>query len=175
VKLTVGDQSFTHDFEIQKDPRLTTTDAEYAKQFRMSLAVRDKVSALDDAVNRINLILKQRESTSQSPEADKAVRDAASNLTEKLSAIRQKLIEPRFTGFDDQTLIFPLQLNNRIASLQGYLAGEQAPTDQDAAFFEQVSADLELALDNLKQILETDLPPFNSRLRSRGLRELLPN
>jgi photosystem II stability/assembly factor-like uncharacterized protein len=169
VKLTAGGQTFTQDFEIKKDPRLTTTDAEYAKQFQMSLAVRDKVSELDDAVNRINRILKQLESASQSANADKAIRDAASNLTEELIAVRQKLIEPRFTGFDDQTLIFPLQLNNRLASLQGYLEGDHAPTDQDAAVFQQLSSDLGQAFSKLKQILETDVPPFNSRLKSRGL------
>jgi photosystem II stability/assembly factor-like uncharacterized protein len=172
VKLTAGGQAFTQDFEIKKDPRLATTDADYAKQFQMSLAVRDKVSELDDAVNRINRILKQLETASQSAKADKAVRDAASNLTEELSAVRQKLIEPRFTGFDDQTLIFPLQLNNRLASLQGYLEGDHAPTDQDAAVFQQLSSDLGQALGKLKQILETDVPPFNSRLKSRGLSAL---
>ena len=79
------------------------------------------------------------------------------------------LIEPRFTGFDDQTLIFPLQLNNRLASLQSYLEGDHAPTDQDVAVFQQLSSDLGQALANLKQILDTDAPPFNSRLKSRGL------
>ena len=169
VKLAAGGQTFTQDFEIKKDPRLTTTDAEYAKQFQMSLAVRDKVSELDDAVNRINRILKQLEKASQSAKVDKALRDAASNLTEELIAVRQKLIEPRFTGFDDQTLIFPLQLNNRLASLQSYLEGDHAPTDQDAAVFQQLSSDLGQALGKLKQILENDAPPFNSRLKSRGL------
>jgi hypothetical protein len=166
VKLTAGGQTFTQDFEIKKDPRLATTDAEYAKQFQLSLAVRDKVSDLDDAVNRI---LKQLESASQSAKADKAVQDAAKNLTEELTAVRQNLIEPRFTGFDDQTLIFPLQLNNRLASLQTYLQGDHGPTDQDTAVFEQLSSDLTHALASLKQIFETDLPPFNSRLKSRGL------
>jgi photosystem II stability/assembly factor-like uncharacterized protein len=175
VKLTASGESFTQDFEIKKDPRLATTDTEYAKQFQMSLAVRDKVSELDDAVNRINRILKQLESASQSAKADKATQDAAKNLTEELTAVRQKLIEPRFTGFDDQTLIFPLQLNNRIASLQDYLEGEHGPTEQDSAVFAQLSSDLTQALASLKQILESDLPPFNSRLKSRGLPAISTN
>ena len=79
---------------------------------------------------------------------------------EELTAVRQKLIEPRFTGFDDQTLIFPLQLNNRIASLQDYLEGDHGPTAQDTAVFEQLLSDLTQALASLEQILETDLPLF---------------
>ena len=175
VKLTAAGESFTQEFEIKKDPRLATTDTEYAKQFQMSLAVRDKVSDLDDAVNRINRILKQLESASQSAKADKATQDAAKNLSEELTAVRQKLIEPRFTGFDDQTLIFPLQLNNRIASLQDYLEGDHGPTAQDTTVFEQLSSDLKQALASLEQILETDLPPFNSRVKSRGLPAVAAN
>ena len=55
-KLTAGGESFTQDFEIKKDPRLATSDPQYVKQFEMSLAVRDRVSELDDAENRINRI-----------------------------------------------------------------------------------------------------------------------
>ena len=146
VKLTVGGQSFTRDFGIKKDPRLATTTTEYEKQFQMSLAVRDKVSALDDAVNGINRILKQLETSSQSAKADDSLRNAARKLKDELNSVLPKLIEPRFTGFDDQTLIFPLQLNNRLASMQGYLEGDQAPTDQEYAVFDQLSTVLSQAL-----------------------------
>lgn len=175
VKLTAAGQTFTQEFEIKKDPRLSTTGAEYAKQFQMSLAVRDKVSALDDAVNSINRILKQLDSASQSTKADDSLRDAAKKFTEKLIAVRQKLIESRFTGFDDQTLIFPLQLNNRLASLQIYLEGDQAPTDQDGAVFELLSADLTKTLAELKQTVDTGVPAVSSRLKSCGLPELSAN
>jgi photosystem II stability/assembly factor-like uncharacterized protein len=175
VKLTAAGQTFTQEFEIKKDPRLSTTGAEYAKQFQMSLAVRDKVSALDDAVNGINRILKQLDNVSQSPKADDSLRDAAKKLDEELIAVRQKLIESRFTGIDDQTLIFPLQLNNRLASLQIYLEGDQAPTDQDGAVFELLSADLSKTLAELKQTLDIGVPAVNSHLKSRGLPELSAN
>ena len=175
VKLTVGGQSFTRDFGIKKDPRLATTTTEYEKQFQMSLAVRDKVSALDDAVNGINRILKQLETSSQSAKADDSLRNAARKLKDELNSVLPKLIEPRFTGFDDQTLIFPLQLNNRLASMQGYLEGDQAPTDQEYAVFDQLSTVLSQALADLKRILETDVPEFNSRLKSRDLPALPAN
>jgi hypothetical protein len=38
-----------------------------------------------------------------------------------------------------------------------------------------LSSDLTHALASLKQILETDLPPFNSRLKSRGLPAVAAN
>ena len=175
VKLTVAGQSFTQDFEIKKDPRLATTDADYARQFQMSLAVRDKVSALDDAVNEINRMLKHLESASQSPKADDALRTAAKKLAEEFTAVRQKLIESRFTGFDDQTLIFPLQLNNRLASLQSYLEGDHAPTDQDNAVFELLSGELQRDLADFEKIKKTDVPPLDARLKSRGLPALAAN
>ena len=83
--------------------------------------------------------------------------------------VRHELWEPRFTGFDDQTLLYDLKLNNRIAALQGYVQGaDRAPTDQVLA----VSAELSKAFDESAgawtRILDVDLPAFNSLLRARG-------
>ena len=52
VKLTSGDGADTQSFQIKKDPRLPTTQEEYQKQFDLLIAVRDKVSAAHDAINR---------------------------------------------------------------------------------------------------------------------------
>lgn len=169
VRLTVNGRSFTQDFEIKKDPRLPTSDAEYQKQFQLSLAIRDKVSALDDAVNTINRVLKQLESSSQSAKADKSLGESASKLKDELETVRHTLIEPRFTGFDDQTLLFPLQLNNRLASMQSYIQGGYAPTEQDYEVFRILSGELDQSLASVKRIFNVDVPAFNVRLKSLGL------
>jgi len=173
VKLSAGGQSVTQEFEIKKDPRLATTATDYEKQFQLSLAIRDKVSALDDAVNSINRTLHELDTASQSPKADDAIRGYAAKLKEKLGDVLHHLIEPRFTGFDDQTLVFPLKLNNRLASLQGYLHGDQPPTEQDFAVFEELSAELARELSALNEIFATDIPAFNSHLKTRGLPPLV--
>lgn len=138
VKLTANGESQTQTFEIQKDPRLPTTPEEYKKQFDLLIAVRDKLSAAHDAVNQIR----------------KA--EANSKPVAALDAIAQELAEPAFTGFDDQMLVFPLKLNNRIAALQGYVEGAYAPTDQAYKVYNELSAELEGLLSRLKHALNAE-------------------
>ena len=78
-------------------------------------------------------------------------------------------IEPRFTGYDDQTLIYPLQLNNRIAAMQTYVGGNYGPTDQDVQAFAQITAELNKQLDTLKETLDVDLPALNGKLKEAGV------
>ncbi|HKB52766.1 MAG TPA: hypothetical protein VKD22_02130, partial [Ramlibacter sp.] len=72
----------------------------------------------------------------------------------------------RFTGFDDQTLIYPLKLNNRIAALQGYVAGDYPPTAQAQQVFTELSGELDRVLSQVKKTVEQDVPAFRSQLRA---------
>ena len=169
VKLSVGSQSFTQPFEIKKDPRVATTLADYQKQVTLLLEARDKLSAADDAIHRIVAVQQQLESATRSANGNAAITDAAAKLNAELNEVLHKLYEPRFTGFDDQTLIYPLQLNNRLASMQGYLAGDYAPTEQAQQVLAQLSSELGGLLAKLDHALNVDLPAFNGQLKAAGL------
>jgi hypothetical protein len=47
---------------------------------------------------------------------DAAFQDAARKLTDKMNAVLAELYQPEYTGFDDQMLVYPMKLNNRIAA-----------------------------------------------------------
>ncbi len=141
VKLTAGGRSQTQEFEIRKDPRLSTTIDDYQKQFDLLIAIRDKLSAADDAINEIRGREKRLEAA-----------QGGTGGARGLEGVLHELWEPRFTGFDDQMLEFPLKLNNRIAALQGYLQGPYAPTDQDNQVFAELSKELDNVLARLKQL-----------------------
>jgi photosystem II stability/assembly factor-like uncharacterized protein len=143
VKLTAEGQSQAQEFEIRKDPRLSTTIDDYQKQFDLLIAIRDKLSAADDAINEIRGREKQVEAA-----------QGGTGVARELEAVLHELWEPRFTGFDDQMLEFPLKLNNRIAALQGYLQGPYAPTDQANQVFAELSKELDSLLARLKQLEE---------------------
>jgi hypothetical protein len=49
--LTVGDWSMTQSFELLKDPRISTTDADLAEQFDFLIQIRDKLSEIVIGVN----------------------------------------------------------------------------------------------------------------------------
>jgi photosystem II stability/assembly factor-like uncharacterized protein len=161
VKLTAGDQSLSQEFEIKKDPRGSSTEQDYRKQFELLIRIRDKVSAADDAINEIRRTQEQIQAAlnqSQSAAGNDAQCAARRKLTAELAAVLHDLWEPRFKGFDDQMLVFPLKLNNRIAALQGYVRGPYAVTDQDERVFSELAAELDSTLARLRKILDTDLP-----------------
>ncbi|MGH9727244.1 MAG: VPS10 domain-containing protein [Candidatus Acidiferrales bacterium] len=169
VKLTVGDQSTTQAFEIKKDPRVATTTEQYKEQLTLTLEARDKLSAADDAINQISEIQGQVNAASQKAGSNAAITGAARTLDERLDAVLHRLYEPRFTGFDDQTLIYPLQLNNRLAAMQNYLGGDYGPTTQDIAVLNELSGELSEQLADLTRVLNTDLPAFNAKLKAAGI------
>ncbi len=169
VKLTVGDQSATETFDIKKDPRVATTAAQYKEQLALALSARDKLSAADDAINQIREIQQRVTAASKTAGENAAITGAAHTLNERFDVILHHLYEPRFTGFDDQTLIYPLQLNNRLAAMQSYLGGDYGPTAQDIAVFKELSGKLNEQLASLTRVLNVDLPAFNAQLKAAGI------
>ncbi len=145
VKLIAG-QDEVQSFDILKDPRLPTTNEQYQKQFALLMSIRDKLTAADDAFNRIHLAEAQLKNSDDT---------AASKTIAALDGIAHELVQAQFTGFDDQMLVYSLKLNNRIAALQGYVEGGYAPTDQDYQVFNELSADLEDILSKLKHVFNS--------------------
>jgi len=142
VRLTSAGETQEQDFEILADPRVRTTPEEYKKQFDLLISVRDQLSAANEAFNRLQPI-EQKLKARNDPHA--------SELASQLDELAHELAEPAFTGFDDQMLVFPLKLNNRIAALQGYVEGPFAPTRQDLEVFYALSAELEGLLSRIRK------------------------
>jgi hypothetical protein len=145
IRLTFDAGSQEQSFAILKDPRVPTTDAEYLEQFRFETSVRDKMSETDDAITQIRKVLARLKTTNT----------VAAGIEKQFEALLHELWEPRFTGYDDQMLVFPLELNNRIAALASYAEGAYAPTDQEHKVFNELSADLESLTSKLKHLMAT--------------------
>jgi photosystem II stability/assembly factor-like uncharacterized protein len=133
VRLTTGGQTLTQPLRIVADPKSEAKATDLQEQFDLLIAIRDKVSAVHDAVNEIKKL--------RANLATRTDRAAAARLDAALEAILKELVELRFTGFDDQMLAFDLKLNNRMAALQGYVAqGDYAPTEQQYSVFREVAS-----------------------------------
>jgi photosystem II stability/assembly factor-like uncharacterized protein len=140
VRMKAGGHTFTQPLRIVADPRSEATAADLQEQFDLLIAIRDRVSAIHDTVNEIGRM--RAELAKKTDRAAAARRDAA------LERILKDLVELRFTGFDDQMLVFDLKLNNRMAALQGYVAqGDFAPTEQQYSVFRELSAAVDRVLE----------------------------
>jgi hypothetical protein len=172
VKLTVDGNTQTQDFEIKTDPRLATSPEDFRKQLQLALAIRDTVTSLDDTINGIHRLQLEVRAQSEKAGTNPALAASGRKLDGELTSVADELYESRFTGYDDQTLVFELKLNNRLASLENVVQNEYAPTDQDFQVFTLLSGEFHQLQATLKQILDTHLSAFNAQLKAQGGRAI---
>jgi len=172
VKLTVDGKTMTQSFEVKKDPRLETTQADFAKQLDLLLKIRDKFSETSDAILQIRDARKQIDDISnrlKDQPSGKAIADAAKSLKAKLAAIEEALYQTKNQSSQDP-LNYPIRLNNKLAALNGVVgSADSAPTDQTYAVYEEVVGRINAELQKLDQTMRTDLPAFNKMVREQDI------
>jgi photosystem II stability/assembly factor-like uncharacterized protein len=172
VKLTAGGASSTETFEIKKDPRLSTTDQDFQKQFDLLINVRDKLTATHDAVRdilRIQGELKVVLDRAAAIGATQDVATAAGLLDEGLGGILDELIQMK-SGFSNDVLSYPVKLNALFANLTSVVdSADAAPTSQSYDVFKALSSRLDEQLSKLNRVLQKDVPAINDLVRQRGI------
>ncbi|HET6974924.1 MAG TPA: hypothetical protein VFI24_01270 [Pyrinomonadaceae bacterium] len=172
VKLTVDGKSYTQNFEIKADPRLTTTPADYAKQVELGLKIRDKLSETHNAIIQIRDVRKQVEDLLKRVAGQpnfKVVNDAGTALNKKLTTIEEALYQTKNQSNQDP-LNFPIRLNNKLAALAGVVgSAEAAPTAQSLAVYDEVVTQIDAELQKLAALMRTDVPAFNQLVRDQNI------
>jgi hypothetical protein len=167
VKLTVDGKTQSQTFEVKKDPRLTTTQEDYAKQVTLALQIRDKLSATNEGVIRIREIRKQLEDYTRRD--DKRVADAAKALSQKLTAVEEELYQTKNRASEDP-LNFPIKLNNKLAHVLGVVEGsDNPPTQQSYMVYEDVATRVNGQLKTLDTLMTTDLAAFNKLIHDANV------
>lgn len=175
VRITAGAWSQTRSFSLLKDPRVSATQADLDQQFALLIRIRNRLSEANQAVTRIRDLKTQLDGVSQragalaDSAAARTLRARADSLKQRLSTIEEAIYQVRNRSSQDP-LNYPIRLNNKIAALGSVVAGADArPTDQEFAVFEDLSAQLQVQLDRLRAIVETDVPAFNAMVRERDV------
>lgn len=172
VRLIVGADTLSQPFTIVPDPRITRTAAEYQAQLDMGLAVSARVGSITDAVQRIQDLQRQleeraRQASSQSY-AD-TVRKASADLRKKLEAVRAEVYEV-YTKADQATLNYPIKLYQMFLSLNGQvLEGTNPPTAQHGDILKDLGGKLDVQLNTLQRLEDTELNAFNAMLSRYGV------
>ncbi len=168
VKLTVGEKMKMESWQWKKDPRLLTTQEEYQEQYDFLVKIRDKITEVNQAINRLRDVKKQIDVLSgkvKEHERGKEVIEAAKILKQKLSSAEDVLIQSKSKSRQDP-LNYPIKLDNKIAALAGIVSSADArPTDQSYEVFKELSAKADQQLSRLKDILKKDLPDFNKLVK----------
>ncbi len=159
VRVTANGATVTQPITLRMDPRLKGVAlADLQKQFDLAMKVRDRVTAADSAVIRIRLM---RSQIAKKVSADPSLAAAAKPVTDKLLAIEEDLYQVRNRSGQDP-LNFPIKLNNRLAALMRSIeTGDARPTDAAYVVFKQLSAELDVVLQRLHQVMRTDVAGLN--------------
>jgi hypothetical protein len=178
VQLTVGDQTFSESFEVEKDPRVPATQADLEAQFELRLKIWEKLSETHDAINMLRNVRQQIEEWERRTEGQKdheAVTRAGKSLKEKLLAVEDELVQWKAKNRQD-TLHYPVKLNAKLATLSGTVASaDAAPTRQEYELFDDLVARIDVQLKRLQEILDTDVAAFNKLIRESDVPAIIPS
>jgi photosystem II stability/assembly factor-like uncharacterized protein len=170
VRLTVDGQTLSETFEVRPDPRLSTTEADYAKQLDLSLKIRDKLTETHNAIIQIRDVKKQVDDLVKrvGPQS-KPIADAGAALIKKLTEVEEALYQTKNQSSQDP-LNFPIRLNNKLAALGGVVSrSETPPNDQSVAVYDELVGLINVQLQKLAQIMKTDVPAFNQLVKDQNI------
>jgi len=103
-----------------------------------------------------------------------AVAEAAKDVTDKLTAIEQELIERRIQAQSDM-IHYPTRLNAKLSALTSVVASaDAAPTQQAYDVFHDLSARIDRHLERWRDALATDVAAFNRLVRDAAIPAIVP-
>ena len=166
VTLSGDGWSQTRTFEVQKDPRLETTQAELQALFDFSVQVRDKITEIQRAVDRIHAVQGQLIATRKRLQ-DEALVEEATALIEDLDAVAGELYKHKESG--DHAHLHP-ELTTSYARIYTMLnESDHQPPASARQRFEDLEPQFDRHLGRLQDIMETDLAAFNETLQEQGV------
>jgi photosystem II stability/assembly factor-like uncharacterized protein len=167
AQLTVDGRTETQKFVVKKDPRTSTTDDDFNKQLELALQIRDRISIANQTVLDIQNARHQLDGYAKSP--DSKISTAAKAILLKLDPVENAIYQTKLRANED-ALNFPIKLNNKLASvLSTVTATDIAPTSQSYEVFKELSAQLQVQLDQLKQVESQDVAAFNKMVRDQDI------
>ena len=176
VQLKVGDHQLTQSFELRIDPRVTVSQEDLDAQFELWCKIRDKLSEIHQAIDRLRRIQGQVQTwTDRIAELEDfdgdEISKAAVDLQRKLERIETELIQTEATSLADR-LRLPSRLSDKLYNLISIVSSaDAAPPQQAYDVFEHLSSQVDEQLNGLQSIVQTDVAAFNDLIRTA---ELLP-
>ena len=162
--------------EIKGDPRQNVAQADLQKQLDLLLQIRDQVSKVDEAINKMNSVKKQVDDLDKRmPQDDqgKAVRDASRKLLQKMNPIEDTLIQSKAKSGQD-VLNYPIRLNNELTALAGTIAtADSAPAEQAYTVFNLLKQRSDEQLAQWNEFVSSDLVSFNQLVRQQDVQAII--
>jgi photosystem II stability/assembly factor-like uncharacterized protein len=172
VRLTVNGQSTEQEFEILKDPRITTTPEEFQAQFDFLIKVRDKVSEANQGVIDIRKIKEDLVFLKNKLGGDdqyKQLNEAIRTFEEELTVHENNIHQTKNRSVQDP-LNYGIKINNRLAHLMVEQAqGDFAPTQQGEEVRQMLTKLVDDELTKLKSTIDNNVQRINTMAKEKGI------
>ena len=164
VRLTANGKSQTAAFEVKIDPRVTVSQADLEKQFKLQMDIREELNRVYDAVNQIQDVREQLEGLKKRvdpADSSKALVDGIDALNARLIAVRDPLINFKISASEDSLAYVP-GIDGRLAFLSMNVAGfaDSAPTEAEYQEFDRLKKQTDELLAHWEQVEKVDIGNF---------------
>ncbi len=163
VRLTANGKSETEAFELKIDPRVTVSQADLEKQFKLEMDVREQLNRVYDAVNQIQDVREQLDGLKRrvGPDSSKTLLDGVSALNTRLVTVRDPLINFKISASED-SLAYAPGIDGKLAFLSMAVSGaaDAAPTAAEYEQFDKLKKQTDALLANWDEVRNVDIGNF---------------
>jgi photosystem II stability/assembly factor-like uncharacterized protein len=178
IQLTVGDAIYRQPLRIVTDPRLGVTAEDLRAQFDLKLAIRDRISILNELLNQIQhtrLQVEEWERRAQRRGGEEpaiaAVLAAARGLRERLNDVEVEIMQVNA----DKPQPGTSRVKEKLVTLSGMIdESDHAPTQGARAVFALLHAEVEVAQATLRQLLTEEVAQFGAMIQAAGIPTIVP-
>ena len=125
------------------------TQADLDAQYDLMTKIHEKLNATHGAILDIRDMKTQLDGVRGRIRGDKALADMAADITKKLTAVEEALVQTKIRSGQD-ALNFPIRLNNKLAALSSSVdSSDDAPTAQQLAVFAELTTQVDAQLAEL--------------------------
>jgi len=176
VRLTSNGKSLTAPFEVKIDPRVTTSQSDLEKQFKLQMDVREQLNRVYGAVNQIQDVREQLDGLKKrlvAGDSSKALFDGASALDAKLVAVRDPLINFKISASED-SLAYAPGIDAKLAFLSMAVAGfvDSAPTESEYQEFDKLKKQTDELLERWEQVRNGDIASFQKLAAEQNIHSI---
>ena len=177
ARLVVDTDSAEVPFTILKDPRSSVSSSAWQAQFDFLIEVRDMVTKTHRAIIDIRKMQEQLsflKSKIGSDDEHQNIVIQIDSISSGLRAIEETLYQTKNRSGQDP-LNYPIKLNNKLAHLMSLCSmGDYQPTDQAVVFKDEVVSEIDLQLEKLKVMIDTDVQSLNQMVREARIDAIKP-
>lgn len=175
VQLVVNGATQSKDFSIVPDPRAEASVADMQKQYNFITEVNATVNKAHASIKKMRKITAQLaafEKQYKDTKATKELVEKAKAMREKLENIEKELYQTKNRSNQDP-LNFPIKLTNKLAHINSLIGLDDfAPTDQDTAVKNELTAKINTQLTAFNKVLDDEITAFNTAFNNLKLNYL---